>query len=449
MLRGATVGRVEHVDVVVRDGTVVAVGTDLVTPDMDVIEASGCTVLPGLHDHHCHLLATAAARASVACGPPNVRDALDLAAALGSIRPQVGWVRGVGYHESVAGDLDRRSLDAARDDVPVRVQHRGGSLWVVNSAGLTALGLGGRAEEEPAGVERDEYGIPTGRLWRCDDWLRARLGPRPAPDLAAVSEELAAYGITGVTDATPDLDAEAISLLRSSAVQQRLTLLGDSTSTAPRKIVVSDHALPGPDELAATVAATRPRPVAVHCVTRTALVLTIVALRQVGAMPGDRVEHAAVVPTDVASDLAELGVTVVTQPSMAALRGDHYLNDVDAGDREFLWPFASLLAAGVEVGCSSDAPYGSSDPWFATAAATQRRTSSGRPIAAAERVTAAQALHGWLTAPLAPGGPARRVVPGVPADLVVLDAPLADVLADPAARHVRLTLIGGEVAYGG
>jgi len=39
----------------------------------DGFDANGGAVVPGLHDHHIHLNATAAAMASVSCGPPNVR----------------------------------------------------------------------------------------------------------------------------------------------------------------------------------------------------------------------------------------------------------------------------------------------------------------------------------------------------------------------------------------
>ncbi|WP_229758442.1 hypothetical protein [Peterkaempfera bronchialis] len=51
------------------------------------------------------------------------------------------WVRGVGYHESVAGPLDRDRLDALVAHRPVRVQHRSGALWILNSAGAALLGL--------------------------------------------------------------------------------------------------------------------------------------------------------------------------------------------------------------------------------------------------------------------------------------------------------------------
>jgi len=169
--------------------------------DEEVIDADGCALLPGLHDHHIHLRALAAAQASAQVGPEQVRDAAGLAARLrehDATLPAGAWLRCVGYHESVAGPLDRWALDRLlrRPDRPVRVQHRTGALWMVNSAALARLGLGpglghehehghghGHGLEGESGVERDAEGRATGRLWRMDRWLADRVPARPA-DLA-------------------------------------------------------------------------------------------------------------------------------------------------------------------------------------------------------------------------------------------------------------------------
>ena len=442
-LRDAAVEPFGLVDIHVLDGVVHGVGAELRPADGEWLDCAGAAVLPGLHDHHVHLLASAAAADSVMCGPPSVSGAADLARALRAATPRGGWIRGVGYDDGL-GPLDRGALDRLRSDLPMRVQHRGGSLWVLNSAGVEALGLD---EVDLAGVERDAAGRPTGRLWRLDGWLRERIGSAAPPDLASLSARLASRGVTGVTDATPDLSVDVVQLLTGGAVAQRVTLLGDPAGRAPWKIVVSDHELPGLDELRFRILAARPRPVALHCVTRAALVLTVTALREAGVRRGDRIEHAAVCPPEVAMQLAGLGVTVVTQPSLVARRGDDYLERVDADEVAVLWPFASLLAAGVAVGCSSDAPYGDLDPWHTVAAAVDRRAPSGRVLGAAERVPARLALERFLTAPQDPGGARREVRSGTVADLIVLDRPLADALRDPSAVQVRYTIIGGRLVH--
>ena len=84
------------------------------------------------------------------------------------------------------------------------------------------------------------------------------------------------------------------------------------------------------------------------------------------------------VPVELVAALRDLGLVVVTQPSLVAARGDQYLADVDADDVAHLWRCGSLLAAGVGVAAGSDAPYGDADPWRAIAAARDRTTAVGR-----------------------------------------------------------------------
>jgi predicted amidohydrolase YtcJ len=316
-------------------------------------------------------------------------------------------------------------------------------MWVVNSAGVEALRLSGEILD---GIERDGAGRPTGRLWRLDGWLRERLTSTGPPDLVDLSQELAAFGVTGVTDATPGYDDSSARALESSMVQTVL-VLGAPYGNGPVKVVLPDHQLPSLDDLVAAIADARPRAVALHCVTVASLVLALTALDVGGSRTGDRIEHAAVCPPVLSQRLALMGIQVVTQPSLVLLRGDDYLEGVDEIDSSSLWPYASLLEAGVGVGCSTDSPYGSLDPWLAIAAATSRLTTSGRVLGATERVSAATALRGFLSSALAPGGPAREVAVGAPADLVLMDRPLAPVLADPSSGHVRCTMIEGTIVF--
>jgi predicted amidohydrolase YtcJ len=422
----------------------------------EVLECRGGALLPGFVDHHLHLHALAAAEQSVRCGPPAVRDRVSLAESL-AVAPAdpSGWVRGVGYVETVAGDLDVAALDELHAQRPVRVQHRSGALWMVNSSGAALLELAGA---DHPGVERDRHGAPTGRIWRADDWLRTRLPPTGPPDLAAVGATLARLGVTAVTDATPDLGPAAIAALadavRSGVLPQRVHLLGaplgatlpDGLRAGPYKIVLADSGLPDLDDLADRIRAAHAarRAVAVHCVSREALVLLLAALDEAGHRAGDRIEHAALVPPELIGELARRELRVVTQPGFLAHRGDDYLRDVPDGDRPDLYRCRSLLDAGVPVALSSDAPYGPLDPWTVLAAAVDRRTPAGATAGPAERLDAAAALDAYLAPPHDPGGAPQRIRPGTPADVVLLERPLTAALADPRAEAVRRVHAGGR-----
>ena len=148
---------------------------------------------------------------------------------------------------------------------------------------------------------------------------------------------------------------------------------------APGKRILHDADL-DLDELTAWIAERHAAdaPVAVHCVTAAQLVVTLSALRAAGTHPHDRIEHAAVVPDDSLADLADLGVTVVTQPNFVAERGDQYLADVPAAEHHELWRVASLRSAGVTVALSTDMPFGDGDPWATMRAAVRRTTAPAR-----------------------------------------------------------------------
>jgi imidazolonepropionase-like amidohydrolase len=47
----------EHVSILVRDGRIAAIGSDLAAGDAVVLDAAGATVLPGLIDSHVHFIA--------------------------------------------------------------------------------------------------------------------------------------------------------------------------------------------------------------------------------------------------------------------------------------------------------------------------------------------------------------------------------------------------------
>src|ERR1700752_3834065 len=69
-------------------------------PGEELFDAAGATVIPGLHDHHVHLRAAAAALTSARVGPAEGRGRADLARALADAPVGGGgWLRGGGCHQ--------------------------------------------------------------------------------------------------------------------------------------------------------------------------------------------------------------------------------------------------------------------------------------------------------------------------------------------------------------
>jgi predicted amidohydrolase YtcJ len=420
----------------------------------EVVDARGCALLPGLHDHHMHLLALAASMQSVdcRCDPPTLRQRISARRAQQPVE-----IRGAGYHEHGADIIDAAWIDSVCPDIPVRIQHQSGRLWILNSCALRSLAGG----DFPQGAERDAHGKLTGRFYHADDWLRSRL-PRQTPSLHTVSRELAACGVTGVTDAGPDNDDSVAALLH--AAQQRGELLQDvvlmgRADLAPvqsqglrrgaHKLYLKESELPEFDALCDAIRRSHreDRPVAFHCVTRVEMQFALAALRDAGIHAGDRIEHASVASDDALAQLAELGITVVTQPHFIAERGDRYRAQVEHDEQPLLYRAQALLQAGIALAGGTDAPYGHFDPWRSMRAAVIRCTESGHLMGGEERLTPLQALALYLGEASDPGRRQRNIAPGAKADLCLLDTDWKMMLADLDSQHVSRVWNGGRCIF--
>lgn len=506
LIRNAEIDGAAPVDLRIDCGRISAIGSSLERRAGEpVLDAGGGALLPGLHDHHLHLFALAAALDSVRCGPPEVRRAVDLEKSLqaeiarraasathapqptrfrsGASKGSAGstasgiptgslpWLRGVGYCESVAGPLDRWVLDGWVADRPLRIQHRSGALWMLNSEAVVRLRLD-HCASPPSGLERDDRGRITGRLFRLDGWLRARLaeaneaasacGGQKTPSLEATGRLLCQFGVTGLTDATHTNGAEELeafsAALETCALPQRLLAMGRLELPQPTKpgvvrgavkIMLDDSSLPDFDALGLAISAahTADRAVAIHCVTRAELVFSLAAFSSAGTRPGDRIEHAAIAPPDLVAQLAALGLTVVTQPNFIHERGDDYAVDVDPIDRDWLYRGAGFIASEVPLAGGTDAPFGDPDPWLAMRAAVTRRSAAGVTLGPSEGLGPEAALALFTTPLERPGGPPRRVAVGSPADLCLLDRPWEEARQVLSSDHVSATLRAGRVVF--
>jgi predicted amidohydrolase YtcJ len=455
LIRNAQIWQTGFADVRIAAGRIVAIGTLHPIAGEDVLDACGGALLPGLHDHHIHLAALAVKQRSIDCGPPTVLDeaALELA-----LRPAgKGWLRGIGYHESVAGMLDASALDRMCRHRPIRIQHRSGRMWFLNSLALELLLT---ASAAPPGMERDldRY---TGRLFDEDRWLRTALGSQP-PNFDGISRQLAAFGVTGLTDMSPANDPAMVShfqseqqqghLLQSCLLAGTLSLaqgrFGASLHLGPAKVHLHESALPDLEETVTFIgeAHKQQRGVAVHCTTEVELVFALAALDAAGRMRGDRIEHAGIAPDHLVAEIARLGLWVVSQPHFISERGDQYAVDVEPRDLPSLYRLRAFLAAGVPLAGGSDAPFGSPNPWAAMSAAVSRSTRSGLQLGLGETLTPEEAVALFLTDPV-DLTTQRRVEIGSVADFCLLDRPWEDARNHLSADDIRITMVEGRIIY--
>ncbi len=463
LIRNVALAGESGLDVGIADGKIIAIGRHL-TMSGRVLDGRGAALLPGLHDHHLHLFGLAAQLNSVRLD--DCRDQADVVARLRAAAQSAAqlaasdvWLRATGYDDGMAGALHRDLLDSWVPDRPLRVQYRTGSLWGFNSAALARLdGTDGRTGDGTCPLEIDPSGRWSGRLWHGDAWLRTRLRDR-APCFAAVGRLLSQVGVTGVTDASVNTGQQEAALLAqarsSGALPQHLYLMSGAAlpidalgryRVGPVKIILYEAHLPQFCDIVASIAQARSwnRRVAFHCATATELAVALAALEEAGSLPGDRIEHGAIIDDDAAAVLAERGLTVVTQPAFIHERGERYLREVDGNDLDNLYRCGGLLMRGIPVAGSSDAPYASADPWLAIKAASARRTRCGAVLGAGEAITPLQALRLFLSAPDNPGGTSRQVKVGAQADLCLLNVSLETALGAPDRACVAATLITGQ-----
>ncbi|HUS13995.1 MAG TPA: amidohydrolase, partial [Chloroflexia bacterium] len=200
----------------VRGGRIVAVGTneqmaELAGPGTRFSDLGGCTVVPGFHDAHCHILLFGLGLTEV-----NVREATSIGAIAEAVAqralktPRGEWIRGGGYNQNKLAEQRhpaRADLDLVAPHNPVFLSHVSGHMAVVNSHALELGGIHAGAPDPAGGViERDKQGEPTGLLLETAQELIKRLLPaytlaEMKAALGAAGRQMAAEGITSAQDA--------------------------------------------------------------------------------------------------------------------------------------------------------------------------------------------------------------------------------------------------------
>lgn len=454
LLKNAQLSDGRMLDIALDKEQIVAMAQKLDCAADQSIDLQGLATGPAFCDHHIHLRATAAKANSWLCDGNVISSPTEFERTLTQqgVDSQ-GWIRGLGFHELHCGDLDGDALDAIRSDVPIRVQHVSGRLWLLNKAARALLGQGPWDER--------------GRLWDQDAWLGERLRKLYAdkpPSLTTLSQRLASLGVVAVTDTSPANDETALEQFSAEQncgdLRQRMLMMGQvslnphyanqaagtDVRIGPYKIHLLESELPDLDQLGEDigVAHSYGRPVAFHCVSRAELVFALAALQQAGRIDGDRIEHAGVCPDELVPMLR--GLIVVTQPIFVHDRGDRYLAEVAAEDQPYLYRLAALKQAGIALAGSSDAPYGDVNPWTGIHAAMHRKSGNGAVIGAAEKLAFVDAYQLW-TGDLASPHRARTLALGGLADIAVWDRSWADIQLEPKCTKSVLTLSAGRIIW--
>lgn len=406
-------------------------------------------------------------------------------------------------------------LDAVAPDVPVALARMDMHTWWVNSAALRAAGVSAATADPPESqIERDAAGHPTGilREWNAIALVEPHI---PPPDerllrrwLLEAQAEAHRLGLTGIHDQRVEREgAQSFrlwqALRRDGALKLRVHMnlaadflneaaalglqpgfgderlwvghlkafadgtMGSRTAWMLDPFENEPHnrgiAVTPAQELAeiAMRAAHAGFPLSVHAIGDQAVreVLDVLAEWPAPAPAAGqaarphRIEHVQLIHPDDLPRLAQHNIFAAMQP--VHLQTDWPTADKVWGARaRYAYAFRSLLNHGAQLAFGSDAPVAPLNPWLGVYAAVTRQDNAGGPSGgwyAPEKLSVAEAIHGYTLGPARLAGKAHRqgsITPGKWADLIVLDQDLFSV--DPEAlaeTAVVLTIMGGEVVY--
>jgi len=490
---------------------IVAVGSNLQRdPDFasyPQIDMSGLTITPGLVDAHTHFFYMA-----LSYGRVWLQGLTSAEACLEQIRGHTSglgkneWVVGEGFELdrfTKRVELTRQMLDSVTAGRPAVIlskdQH---TVWVnsraLKLAGITSrtrqpsggrIGLGsdgqpnGLLYEGPAaGPVFDLIGSPSSR--QIDRFYRRALDTAYRAGVTGVHSfdgpegfeyfaQLAEKGRLGlrINYYPPALMIEQ---LRRSGVRYGV---GDEFLRVAGVKIFSDGSLgsqtalcfnkyPGSDSRGIEVTSTEKLkklakaaarlglPCAIHAIGDLAVSNVLDAFEAAPRLKSGgrhRIEHLQLVRRKDIARLKELGVVGSMQPS-------HCPSDIDLVARYWstrgrnAYIFRTLLERGVPLAFGSDAPIEPLNPLAGIAAAVQRSRPGKRNVFyPEERITAEAALHGFTAGPaFAVGQEYCRgyLLPGYPADLVVLSDDITRVAASKIAGvEVLATMLDGRLMY--
>ncbi|MBD3941479.1 amidohydrolase family protein [Microbacterium sp. NEAU-LLC] len=473
------------VDVHLAEGLVVDIAPAGALPRRGlVLDADGGRVIPGLWDHHVHVVQWALSAQRVPLGAAT--SAAHAAAIMAGTVPLADGRRiGTGFRDAFWPDApDLALLDAATGDMPTYLVNADvHSVWL-NSAALRREGF----EPDGAGVLREEPAFEISRRLNAVDAAVSD------PLVTRMAQDAAARGVVGLVDFDMAWNDEAwarrlaagFDALRVSygiypefldrAIAQRLQT-GDAVHgpgpaasplvrVGPLKVITDgslgtrtaacSHAYPGDPHNhglltvdAATLVDLMTRATgagiasAIHAIGDVANSHALDAFAATGAW--GTIEHAQLVAHADIPRFARLGVGASVQP-------EHALDDRDLTDTVWAeqtsqpYPLRTLADTGANLLFGSDAPVAPLDPWAALASAIFRTRDGREPWQPQQRVDAATALAASTR-----GGSAvpARIEPGDIADLAVCaHDPLTADEATLRGMQVAATLVAGRLTHG-
>ncbi len=409
--------RVEAISIT--DGRVTAAGSSrdllrLKAASTNSVDLHGLVGVPGLADSHVHLLGYGMLlRTLDLSGARSIAEIQTMLAKAASGKLKDRWILGRGWDQEKLREHrypDRSDIDVVAN--PVFFRRICGHVAVANSAALAEAGVNENTPDPLGGeIERDSTGKPNGVLKERALEIVSRSVPRDEKEareaLVVASRKLLEQGVTSLHCIVEDeqefralkdlklqgkIEQTIYAILPMSMLEQvgsmegglgvwtngfrvggiklfldgslgaRTAALGNPYDDAPSS---SGMLTTSKEQLLSVIDKTRDTglQLCLHAIGDRAVAMAVETLSEtLGRVQcrksRHRIEHASLVPPGLMRDMAELGLVASVQPRF--IYSDSWAEKRLGKRISFLYPFKSMLQAGIHLAAGSDSP--SDDP---------------------------------------------------------------------------------------
>ncbi len=448
------------------------------------IDLQGKTLMPAFTDAHIHLWKVGDLLTYMLDlrGVRSREEMVDKLADFARKNPQNPWILARGFNEALFEDRQiptRYDLDKVGDQRPVHVIRTCAHIAVLNSIAMEKCQINAQTLVPIGGeIRKDTQGIPNGILSETALGLAKKHLPEPSPAayrnmVLAAQDALLNAGIAVATDPAvhPELlevykqmDRDGELKIRLNAVPIRVPDGADEALPLPElyesdflKIdtvkFFSDGGLSGKtaalsnyyrnstdqgvlrlehdfflaSALEAQQAGFR---VATHAIGGRAIdmVLSVYDTLNHQNERGlkHRIEHLGLPTSAHLAQMRDQGIHCVTQAIFLYELGSNFRMYLDDDDLERVYPFRSVLEAGINLAFSSDAPVVKDfNPWMGIQNAVLRTDREGIVIGAEQTIGIDEAIAAYTTGAAAANGDnalSGTLSPGYRADFIILNA---------------------------
>ncbi|HLR24315.1 MAG TPA: amidohydrolase [Fodinibius sp.] len=196
------------------EGKVIDVYSDTTfkeSENIEIIDAKGQVMLPGLIDAHAHVMGLGFQQMNAdLTGTPSLAAALKKVEEYSDQYPDLAWIEGRGWnhtHWNIGRFPTADELDKAVSEQPVWLSRIDGHAGWANSKAMELAGITADTEDPEGGkIIRDEAGNPTGVFVDEAMSLVASQVPDPSKEERTIAfrkalRQMRSHGLTGVHDA--------------------------------------------------------------------------------------------------------------------------------------------------------------------------------------------------------------------------------------------------------